>query len=213
MKKNRKQKIQKVHDLLLSVYGPQKCFLNHMTPFELLVATVLSAQCTDRTVNLVTPELFRRWPTPEALAQADEKELEQVIHPCGFFHAKGKNLRALAAKLVSGFGGKVPETMEELTTLPGVGRKTANVVLGDALGIPGLPVDTHVLRLSARMGLSEGVTPEQVESDLCAALDPALWSNFSHLLIIHGRTRCSARKPDCANCEAAALCDGNGVRK
>ena len=212
MKKNEKLKTQRIYDLLLSVYGPQKCFLVHSSPFELLVATVLSAQCTDKMVNQVTPELFRRWPTPQKLALADEKELEEVIHPCGFYHAKGKNLRALAAKLVQDFQGKVPETMEELTSLPGVGRKTANVVLGDALGLPGLPVDTHVFRLARRMGLSKGNTPEQVEQDLCNALEPALWREFSHLLIMHGRTRCSARKPDCGICEAAALCGKHGAK-
>ncbi len=207
MRKSQKQKIQKVHDILLSVHGPQKCFLVHRTPFELLVATILSAQCTDKTVNLVTPELFRRWGTPEKLADAVPEELEQVIHSCGFYHAKGKNLRAMAEKLVTDFHGEVPQTMEELTSLPGVGRKTANVVLGDAMGIPGLPVDTHVLRLSSRIGMSSSGDPVKVEADLCAALAPGLWSSFSHLVIVHGRTRCSARKPDCLNCELKHICN------
>ena len=207
MKTRLKEKIQKIHDILLDRYGPQKCFLDHATPFQLLTATILSAQCTDQTVNKVTPELFRRYPDPASLADAVPEELETVIHPCGFFRAKGKNLRAMAAKLVSDFHGEVPRTMEELTSLPGVGRKTANVVLSDSLDTPGLPVDTHVLRLARRTGMDKSGDPVKVEQTLCSALDPALWGNFSHLLILHGRTRCPARKPDCARCEIRPLCD------
>jgi len=199
-------KIRKIRDILFSVYGPQKCFLDHLSPFQLLAATILSAQCTDRTVNTVTPALFRRYPDPAGLAAADEAELEKLIHPCGFFHAKGKNLRAMAACLVSRFGGEVPRTMEELTSLPGVGRKTANVVLSEAFDVPGLPVDTHVLRLSGRIGLDTTGDPVHVERVLCAALKPEHWKDFSHHLILHGRTRCPARKPDCAACEIASLC-------
>lgn len=212
MKKNSSRpgpaaRIRKVRDILFSVYGPQKCFLDHHTPFQLLVATILSAQCTDKTVNTVTPALFRRYPDAAALASADEAELEKWIHPCGFFHAKGKHLRAMAAELVARFHGEVPRTMEELTSLPGVGRKTANVVLSEVFDIPGLPVDTHVLRLSGRIGLDGSGDPGHVESVLCAALAPEHWKDFSHHLILHGRTRCPARKPDCAACELAALCD------
>ena len=199
-------KIRKVRDILFAVYGPQKCFLNHFSPFQLLVATILSAQCTDKTVNTVTPALFKRYPDAESLASADESELETLIHPCGFFRAKGKNLRAMAACLVSRFHGEVPRTMEELVSLPGVGRKTANVVLSEDFDVPGLPVDTHVLRLSGRIGLDTTGDPVHVESVLCAALKPEQWKDFSHHLILHGRTRCPARKPDCAACEIASLC-------
>ena len=205
-------KIRKIRDILFSVYGPQRCFLDHASPFELLVATALSAQCTDKTVNTVTPALFRRFPDAAALASADERELETLIHPCGFFRAKGKHLRALAAELVARFHGEVPRTMEELTSLPGVGRKTANVVLSEAFDIPGLPVDTHVLRLSGRIGLDDSGDPVHVESVLCAALEPEHWRDFSHHLILHGRLRCPARKPDCAACEIASLCKSCGKK-
>lgn len=204
----KKSKCKAIYDALLTVYGPQKCFLDHETPFQLLCAVILSAQCTDKKVNTVTPELFRRYPDAAALADADAAELETILHPCGFYHAKGKYLREMAAILRDEYAGEVPDTMEELTRLPGVGRKTANVVLGDSMGVPGLPVDTHVLRLSGRLGLSRSADPVKVEQDLCKELEPEYWAQFSHLLIVHGRNRCTARRADCINCEISGLCAG-----
>ena len=204
----KKTKAAQIYDALLATYGPQKCFLDHTTPFQLLCAVILSAQCTDKKVNTVTPELFRKYPDAAALADADPAELEEILHPCGFYHAKGKYLREMAQILHTEYHGEVPGTMEELTRLPGVGRKTANVVLGDSMGVPGLPVDTHVLRLSGRIGLSRSTDPVKVEHDLCKELAPELWAQFSHLLIVHGRTRCTARRKDCNGCEIAGFCSG-----
>ena len=197
---------KQVYDKLLSVYGPQKCFLEHMTPFQLLVATILSAQCTDKRVNMVTRDLFKRWPDAEAFANCGREELEQAIFTCGFYRAKADHILKAAKAIVEQFHGELPDTMEGLLRLPGVGRKTANVVLGDALDKPGFPVDTHVRRLSALIGLSGSSDPEVIESDICAVMPPETWAQFSHLLIVHGRTRCPANRPDCPGCEIAGLC-------
>ena len=197
---------KQVYDKLLSVYGPQKCFLEHMTPFQLLVATILSAQCTDKRVNMVTRDLFRRWPDAESFANCGREELEQAIFTCGFYRAKADHILKAAKAIVEQFHGKLPDTMEGLLRLPGVGRKTANVVLGDALGKPGFPVDTHVRRLAGLIGLSSSADPEVIESDICAIMPPETWAQFSHLLIVHGRTRCPANRPDCPGCELASLC-------
>ena len=197
---------KKVYDKLLSVYGPQKCFLEHMTPFQLLVATILSAQCTDKRVNMVTRDLFKRWPDAEAFASCEQEELEQAIFTCGFYRAKAAHILEAAKAIVEQFHGELPDTMEGLLRLPGVGRKTANVVLGDALGQPGFPVDTHVRRLSGLIGLSDSSDPEVIESDICSVMPSETWAQFSHLLIVHGRTRCPANRPDCAACEIAFLC-------
>ena len=197
---------KQVYDKLLSVYGPQKCFLEHMTPFQLLVATILSAQCTDKRVNMVTRDLFKRWPDAEAFANCGRDELEQAIFTCGFYRAKADHILKAAKAIVEQFHGKLPDTMEGLLKLPGVGRKTANVVLGDALGKPGFPVDTHVRRLSALIGLSGSSDPEVIESDICTVMPPETWAQFSHLLIVHGRTRCPANRPDCPGCELASMC-------
>jgi endonuclease-3 len=197
---------KQVYDKLLSVYGPQKCFLEHMTPFQLLVATILSAQCTDKRVNMVTRELFKRWPDAAAFASCGRDELEQAIFTCGFYHAKAGHIIEASKAIVEQFHGEIPDTMEGLLKLPGVGRKTANVVLGDAMGKPGFPVDTHVRRLSGLIGLSKSADPAVIESDICAAMPPETWAQFSHLLIVHGRTRCPANRPDCPGCELARLC-------
>jgi len=197
---------RQVYDKLLSVYGPQKCFLEHMTPFQLLVATILSAQCTDKRVNMVTRELFRRWPDAESFASCGRDELEQAIFTCGFYRAKAAHIIEASKAIVEQFHGEIPDTMEGLLRLPGVGRKTANVVLGDAMGKPGFPVDTHVKRLSALIGLSKSAAPEVIESDICSVMPPDTWAQFSHLLIVHGRTRCPANRPDCPGCELAHLC-------
>lgn len=201
-----KDALQKIYDILETVYGPQKCFLHHENAFQLLIATILSAQCTDKKVNAVTPALFERWPDAAAFAACDPNELEAAIHPCGFYRAKAKSIVGASRAIMERFGGKVPDNIEDLTSLPGVGRKTANVVLGDAFSVPGLPVDTHVRRISNLLGVADTDDPEKIESILCSGLAPDLWAEFSHLLILHGRTRCPARRPDCPDCEIRAYC-------
>jgi len=197
---------KQVYDKLLSVYGPQKCFLEHMTPFQLLVATILSAQCTDKRVNMVTRDLFKRWPDAKSFAECGREELEQAIFTCGFYRAKAGHIIEAAKAIVEQFHGELPCSMEGLLRLPGVGRKTANVVLGDALGQPGFPVDTHVKRLAGLIGLSDSADPVVIEDDVCSVMPPETWAQFSHLLIVHGRTRCPANRPDCPGCELAHLC-------
>ena len=191
---------------LLSAYGPQKCFLEHETPFQLLVATILSAQCTDRMVNRVTVELFKTHSRPEDFASMEPAKLEKLIHSCGYYRAKAKNIIGASRALVENFHSEMPRTMDELTKLPGVGRKTANVVLADAFGVPGLPVDTHVTRIAGLLGVTASKDPVRIEADLCASLAPERWGEFSHLLIVHGRTVCPARRPKCADCVLADLC-------
>ena len=180
--------------------------LQYSNPYELLVATILSAQCTDARVNQVTPALFRRYPDARALAKATTGELEPQIKSTGFFRAKSRSLLGMAAECVERHGGDVPETMAELIELPGVGRKTANVVLGHALGVPGLPVDRHVLRVSNRIGIARSDDPEIVEQQLCAAMPPAGWTRTSDTLILHGRRICKPR-PVCEQCAVRDNCD------
>ena len=180
--------------------------LHHTNAFELLVATILSAQSTDQRVNIVTPALFKRYPSAEALAKSTPRQLEPQIHSTGFFRAKSKALIGMAQALVKEHGGQVPADMEALLTLPGVGRKTANVVLGHALGIPGLPVDRHVLRVSNRIGIAESDNPEVVEQQLCGALAPERWTRTSDTLILHGRRICKP-KPLCDQCAVQEDCD------
>ena len=188
-------------------YPDAHCELNFSNPLELLVATILSAQCTDKRVNIVTAELFRKYRSAADYANASAADLEQEIKTTGFFRNKAKNIQACCRKLVEIHGGKVPRTMEELTHLDGVGRKTANVVLGNAFGINvGVVVDTHVSRLSNRLGLTKQQDPEKIEQDLMNLVPREQWTLFSHWLIWHGRRRCPARNPDCANCEIKALC-------
>lgn len=192
-------------------YPEAHCELNYQTPFELLVATILSAQCTDKRVNMVTAELFRHCSTPGDFASIPQDNLEERIRSTGFFRSKAKNIRAAARTIVENHGGKVPQTMEELSALAGVGRKTANVVLGNAFGInAGVVVDTHVGRLSRRLGLSRHDDPAKVERDLMKVVPKNLWTIFSHWLIWHGRRRCTARNPDCAHCELAGICPSAG---
>jgi endonuclease-3 len=180
--------------------------LDFRTPYELLVATILSAQCTDQRVNQVTPALFKRYPDAAALHRASTAELEPQIQSTGFFRAKSRSLAGMAAAVVERHHGEIPRTMEELTELPGVGRKTANVVLGHALGVPGLPVDRHVLRVSNRIGIARGDDPVVVEQQLCAAMPPAKWTKTSDTLIIHGRRICKPR-PLCDLCAVREDCD------
>jgi len=187
------------------------CALRHDGAFQLLVATILSAQTTDERVNLVTPVLFARFPNPEDLAGADPDELEDIIHSTGFFRAKSRALTGMAQALAREFSGAVPRTLDELVILPGVGRKTANVVLSVAFGLPGLPVDTHVARLARRLGFSDAKDPVVIERDLCALVAPGEWGAFSLRLILHGRSVCVARRPRCGECALADVCPRVGV--
>jgi endonuclease III len=182
------------------------CALRHDDPFQLLVATILSAQTTDERVNQVTPALFARFATPSELAIADPGDVEQLIRPTGFFRAKTRSVIGMATALVERYGGEVPVKLEDLTTLPGVGRKTANVIRSVAFGAPGLPVDTHVGRLSRRLGLTSETDPVKVELELDAMLPRREWGSFSLRMILHGRAVCLARKPDCARCVLADFC-------
>ncbi len=187
-------------------YPDVKCALDHKSAFELLVATILSAQCTDKRVNMVTPELFKRFPTPADLAEADPVEVETIIHSTGFYQAKTRNLLAMSQRLVEHHNGQVPSSHKELTGLAGVGRKTANVVRSVGLGLPGLPVDTHVTRLSRRLGLTEETDPVKIEFALNPMIPADLRGDFSLLLIDHGRQVCSARKPRCSDCLCVDFC-------
>ncbi len=194
------------------LYPDSRCALEHSGPFQLLVATILSAQCTDVRVNMVTPALFARYPSANPLAGADQAELESFIRSTGFFRAKAKNLIGMATKLVSDHGGEVPVDLDALTELPGVGRKTANVVLGVAFKVAsGVVVDTHVKRLAYRLGLTKSKDPTIIERELIAIVPKASWVSLSHQLIEHGRKVCIARKPRCGECALAAICPRLGV--
>jgi len=208
----KKARAQKICAALARTYPDAHCELNFSNPLQLLVATILSAQCTDKRVNIVTRELFRVCKTAADYVALPQEQLEEIIHTTGFFRAKAKNVKACCAAIVERHGGEVPRTMDELTKLAGVGRKTANVVLGNAFGINvGVVVDTHVQRLTARLGLTRETTPEKIEQDMMKLVPREQWAVFSHWLIWHGRRRCDARKPDCANCELAKLCPRVGV--
>ncbi len=188
-------------------YPDVRCALNHSNPFELLVATILSAQCTDRRVNIVTAELFRKYRKPEDYLKVSHEELAHDIRSINFFNNKARNIQKTAKKVVENFGGEVPQTMEELLTLDGVARKTANVVLGEAFGIAeGIVVDTHVARLAQRLGLSQNRTPEKIERDLMQVVPRKYWILFSHWLIKHGRSVCQARRPKCKECFLSDIC-------
>jgi endonuclease III len=194
------------------VYPDAHTELNFKTPLELLIATILSAQCTDKRVNMVTPHLFTKYRSAKDYAKAPAGELETAIKSTGFFNSKAKSIRGATAAISAKFGGKVPNSMEQLRELPGVGRKTANVVLGNAFGInQGIVVDTHVIRLSQRLGLTKQKDPEKIEQDLMKLVPQKYWALWSHWLIWHGRRRCYARKPDCANCEVLKLCPSGKV--
>lgn len=195
-----------VHRALAEAYPDARCELDFDTPFELLVATVLSAQSTDRRVNSVTPALFGRYPTPAALAEADRATVESLIGPVGFFRNKTTAIIGLARRIVDEFDGRVPGTLEELVTLPGVGRKTANVVLGNAFGVPGVTPDTHLIRVSGRLGWSASTRPDDVERDVGALFPPDEWVMLCHRVIWHGRRCCHARRPACGACPVRDLC-------
>jgi endonuclease-3 len=202
-----RQRTRRILAGLKKAYPDAHCELHFSTPLDLLVATILSAQCTDKRVNLVTASLFQRFRSAADYAEAPPAELEEAIQSTGFFRNKAKNIQSCCQALVERHRGEVPRTMEALTHLDGVGRKTANVVLGNAFGLnEGVVVDTHVSRLSQRLGLTRQKTPEKIEQDLMALVPREDWTLFSHWLIWHGRRRCDARKPDCAGCEVRALC-------
>ena len=197
---------------LRAAYPDARCALDHRGAFELLCATILSAQCTDVRVNLVTPVLFGRYPTPEALARAKQADVEEIIRSTGFFRNKARSLIGMAQALVADHGGEVPRTMEQLRSLPGVGRKTANVILGNAYRInEGITVDTHVTRLSRLLGLTRHADPVKIEQDLMALFPQDQWALLSHLLIFHGRQICVARRPRCQDCVLSDLCPSSTV--
>ena len=201
-----KARYQFIYDQLFALYGECVCPLKHESPFQLLAAVMLSAQCKDDRVNMVTEKLFALAPTAEKMAALPLETIEEIIHPCGLSNAKSRNLQLSALRIVEEYGNVVPQTMEELTTLPGIGRKSANVILGNAFNIPGFPVDTHVRRLLNRIGMVKSDSPEAIEKVVCSHVAPELWCNFSHLLITHGRTICPARSPKCESCPLEAVC-------
>ncbi|HEX6184449.1 MAG TPA: endonuclease III [Pyrinomonadaceae bacterium] len=207
-----KRRVRQIIKLLRGEYPEARCSLDHSSPLELLVATILSAQCTDERVNAVTAGLFRKYRTWEDYASAPAAELERDIHSTGFFRNKAKSIQGACRRIGERHGGRVPDRMEELLELPGVARKTANVVLGNAYHIAsGVVVDTHVSRLSGRLGLSAEKTPEKIERDLTAVVPESDWIDFSHLLIAHGRKVCKARNPLCGECVLAKLCPSAGL--
>jgi endonuclease-3 len=207
-----KKRARRIARLLARAYPDAICALTHESPFQLLAATILSAQTTDVRVNSVTPELFRRYPAAQALAAARQEDVEQIVKSLGFFRAKAKSLRLMAQKLVEKFGGELPRNLADMVTLPGVGRKTANVVLGTAFGIAsGVVVDTHVKRIAYRLGLTANKDPVQIERDLMGLLPPKEWVNFSHRLIWHGRRLCTARSPKCPTCPLLKTCPRVGL--
>ena len=201
------ERVAAILKALDEAYPNAECALHHRTPWELLVATILSAQCTDVRVNMVTPELFRRFPTPEAMAEASLPELESLIKTTGFFRNKAKSIQGAARKIVADFGGEVPQTLAELITIPGAARKTANVVLGVSFGkAEGIVVDTHVFRIARRLELAKSDTPQKVEQELMQVIPHDRWISFSHQIIQHGRQVCIARNPKCKQCNLETLC-------
>jgi endonuclease-3 len=188
-------------------YPEADCTLEYKEPFRLLVSAILAAQCTDERVNLVGKTLFVDYPDVRSFAEADIGRLEQAVRSCGFYHVKAKSIKSSAARILLEHGGEVPQTMEELLALPGVGRKIANLVLGDCFGTPGIVVDTHAARLSRLIGLSDATTPERIEADLRRIVPEERWTDFGHLLVAHGRKYCIARRPKCASCPLQPMCD------
>jgi endonuclease-3 len=204
---DKKQRTAEIIKRLKKAYPDAHCALVHSNPFELLVATILSAQCTDERVNIVTANLFRKYRSPQDFIDVSQAELEKDVHSTGFFRNKAKNIKAASQRIVEVYGGNIPQTMEEILTLGGVARKTANVVLGNAFGIAsGVVVDTHVSRLSQRLGLTTEETPEKIERDLEQLVPKKNWIMFPHWMIFHGRQVCNARKPKCSECVLASIC-------
>jgi endonuclease-3 len=205
-KKEAAERVRNIMPILKKTYPHARIALNFKDPLELLIATILSAQCTDARVNIVTKDLFKKYKSPGDWAKTDLAQIESDIKSTGFFRNKAKNIKAACSKIVEQYNNKVPGTMDELLTLPGVGRKTANCVLGDAFGVPGITCDTHVIRLSRRLGLSENSDPVKLEFDLNEIVPKKSWTMFSHLIITHGRNICIARKPNCPQCPIAQYC-------
>ena len=206
-----KQEISAIITALKALYPDAQCSLDYGKDYELLFSVRLAAQCTDARVNLVTPALFARYPTLEAFAEADVDEVGQYIHSCGFWRAKARDIVASARMLREEFGGRVPDTIEELTRLPGVGRKTANLVVGDIYGKPAVVTDTHCIRITGRLGLTKNTAPAKVEDDLRAVLPPEESNDFCHRLVLHGRAVCTARKAMCENCCMQEFCKKSGL--
>jgi len=200
------QRVKNIYPVLKKSYPRAAIALKFVNPLELLIATILSAQCTDKRVNMVTKNLFKKYNSPADWIKTDVEEIQNDIRSTGFYRNKAINIKGTCEKIVEDFNGKVPSTMEELLTLPGVGRKTANCVLGDAFGIPGITCDTHVIRLSRRLALSDNKDPVKLEFDLAEIVPKRNWTKFSHLIITHGRTFCMARKPNCTDCPIAKYC-------
>ena len=210
-KKGRTARVKKIFDILDPLYTREKTALKYQTPFQLLISTILSAQCTDKQVNTVTKVLFRKYLSPDDFIAVPISELEMDIRPTGFFRNKTKSIKGCCQGLVEQYGGEVPSTMAELIKLPGVGRKTANCVLGAAFGVPGVVVDTHVKRLAIRLGLTENKNPDKIEKDLEKLLPEDRWRRFSDILIYHGRAVCKARKPDHEGCAVLGHCPSNAI--
>ena len=207
----KKVRARAIYRILCKSYPNVSCELNYKTPFQLLVATVLSAQCTDKRVNQTTPALFKKYPNPVKMAQADIKDIQRLVKSTGFYRAKAKNIKSLSSKIVTDYDGKVPSKLESLITFPGVGRKTANVVLGHAFGIPGITVDTHFGRLSRRFNWSKSMDPVKVEFEVADLIPKKEWTNLSQRLIWHGRRVCHSRKPACGACQIAKHCPSLGI--
>ena len=205
-KADAEKRAEKIWPILKKLYPKARSALNFRNPLQMLISTILSAQCTDVRVNMVTKEAFKKYKTVQDWANADLKGIESDIRSTGFYHNKALNIKNASKAIIEKFDGKVPDTMEQLVTLPGVGRKTANVVLGNAFGKPGIACDTHVIRLSRRLRLSANSDPVKLEFDLADILPKRIWTEFSHALVLHGRNVCKARKPDCENCRIAKLC-------
>ncbi|MGN0585184.1 MAG: endonuclease III [Ruminococcus sp.] len=193
-------------DILEEIYPESVCALKYEKPYELLIAVRLSAQCTDARVNIVTESLFKKYPTLESFAEAELSELEQDVKPCGFYRTKAESIIGMAKRLIEVYGGRIPDTMEELLTLPGVGRKTANLILGDVYGKPAIVTDTHFIRITGRLGLTQHKEPEKVERDLRPLIPPERSSDFCHRIVQFGRDTCTARKPKCAECRMQEIC-------
>ena len=206
-----RSRVAEIYDILDPLYTHEKTALEYKTPFQLLISTILSAQCTDKQVNSVTQSLFRKYKKPEDYLAVEVPELEEDIRPTGFYRNKAKSIRGCSEKLLELYGGEVPSTMEEMLKLPGVGRKTANCVLGAAFDVPGIVVDTHVKRLSLRLGLTKNKNPDKIEKDVEKLLEKEKWRRFSDLLIYHGRAICAARKPKHGECIIARLCPSNTI--
>ena len=202
----KKEKALLACEALGKIYPDVECSLNFTKPYELMIATRLSAQCTDARVNIVTETLFKKYPTLESFAEADLSELEEVVKPCGFYHTKAKSIKEMANQLINDFGGEIPQTMEELLTISGIGRKTANLLLGDIYGKPSIVTDTHFIRITGRLGLTKNTEPKKVEMDLVKLIPPEISSHFCHQVVQFGRDICKARKPECSQCPCIEFC-------